>query len=347
MPQQISLGTYLAGWCAVEPDRRAVAATVLVIADAARAIAELAARGPLAGRLDETVADNVQGEAQRRLDARANDILIAALRRAPVAAAASEELEKAVALTDGAPLAVAFDPLDGSANIAGNVAIGTIFSVLPAGATAGADPDAAFLQKGSVQKAAGYVIYGPHCAMVLSVGKGTQVYTLDRATGRFLLTEPCASVPARAREYAINASNARHWSEEIRAYVRDCVAGSDGPRQEDCNMRWIASLVAEAHRILGRGGVFLYPADARKGYGQGHLRLIYEANPIAWLIEQAGGAAMDGRRRILDLHPERLHQRTPLVFGSRDEVDRVARYKSHDAVGECSPLFNQRGLFGT
>jgi fructose-1,6-bisphosphatase I len=347
MAQTISLGTYLAGWCAALDERRAVAATVLAIADAARAIAEIVARGPLAGRLDAVVADNVQGEGQTGLDARANDIMIAALRRAPVAVAASEEIERAMVLAEGAPLAVAFDPLDGSSNIVTNVAIGTIFSILPAGASTATDADGTFLQQGSAQKAAGYVIYGPHCALVLSVGKGTQIYTLDRATGGFLLTAPCATVPARTREYAINASNARHWNEDIRAYVRDCVAGCDGPREEDCNTRWVASLVAEAHRILSRGGVFLYPADARKGYGQGHLRLVYEANPVAWLIEQAGGSATDGHRRILDLVPERLHQRTPLVFGSREEVERVARYKSHNAMAEGAPLFNRRGLFGT
>jgi fructose-1,6-bisphosphatase I len=346
MPQQISLHTYLAGWSAVEAERRAIAATLLAIAGAARAIAAVVARGPLDGRLDAAVGHNVQGEVQKALDARANDLLIAALRRAPVAAAASEELEQAVVLSKGAPLAVAIDPLDGSSNIASNVAIGTIFSVLPAGEADDDDPDSAFLHKGCTQRAAGYVIYGPHCALVLSVGKGTQIYTLDCSTGTFLLTAACASVPARTREYAINGSNARHWSEDIRAYVRDCVAGRDGPREEDFNTRWIASLVAEAHRILSRGGVFLYPGDTRKGYGRGHLRLVYEANPIAWLIEQAGGRAMDGHRRILDLVPETLHQRTPFIFGSRDEVERVARYKSHQAIGERSPLFNPRGLFG-
>lgn len=346
MPQQISLQTYLAGWCAVEAERRAVAATLLAIADAARAIAALVARGPIDGAADAAVGSNVHGETQLMLDVQANDLMIAALRQAPVAAVASEEMERAVALASGAPLAVAFDPLDGSSNIASNVAIGTIFSVLPAVDGTREDPDSAFLQKGSAQKAAGYVIYGPHCALVLSVGKGTQVYTLDRTTGRFLLTAACASVPARTREYAINGSNARHWSEGIRSYVADCVAGRDGPREQDFNTRWIASLVAEAHRILVRGGVFLYPADARKGYAQGRLRLVYEASPIAWLVEQAGGSAMDGHRRILDVEPGTLHQRTPLVFGSREEVERIARYKTHQAIGERSPLFNMRGLFG-
>jgi fructose-1,6-bisphosphatase I len=348
MPQQIALETYLAGWAAVEAERRAVAATVLAIADAAREVAAIVGRGALDGRLDAALGDNAQGDAQRDLDVRANDLLIAALRRAPVAVAASEELERAMVLAEGAPLAVALDPLDGSSNIDSNVSLGTIFSILGAAETAEVDPDSAFLQKGSTQKAAGYVIYGPHCAMALSVGKGTQVYTLDRATGCFLLTAACARIPEKTREYAINASNARHWSEGIRAYVMDCVAGSDGPREQDFNTRWIASLVAETHRILSRGGVFLYPTDARKGYGQGRLRLVYEANPIAWLVEQAGGGATDGRQRILDLQPQRLHQHVPLVFGSKEEVERIARYKSHPQVlAERWPLFNRRGLFGS
>jgi fructose-1,6-bisphosphatase I len=347
MTHPISLEAYLAGWCkAGAGERRAVAATLLELADAARAIAELAARGPLAGRLEQTVGHNAQGEAQKKLDMQANDIVLAALARAPVAVAASEELDTAVVLAEGAPLGVAFDPLDGSSNIVNNVSIGTIFSVLEADKAVAADPDRAFLRQGRVQQAAGYVIYGPHCALVLTVGQGTQVYTLDRRTGAFLLTCGRVSLPARTREYAINASNARHWNAEIRAYVADCVAGRDGPREEDCNTRWVASLVAEAHRIISRGGVFLYPADARKGYCQGHLRLIYEANPVAWLIEQAGGSATDGYRRILDLMPERLHQRTPFVFGSHEEVARVARYQSPRGAVERSPLFNERGLFG-
>jgi fructose-1,6-bisphosphatase I len=347
--QQLSLETHLAGWGAVSAEHRAVAATILAITDAARSIAALVARGALGGRLGRVIRGNAQGDDQRELDVRTNELLIAALRAAPVAVVASEELEASLLLNEGAPLAVALDPLDGSSNINSNISIGTIFSVLAADAWSnGGSTDSAFLQKGTAQKGAGYVIYGPHCALVLSVGEGTQIYTLDPDTNAFMMTVACAKIPEKTREYAVNASNARHWSEPIRAYVGDCVAGKDGPRDEDFNTRWIASLVAEAHRILTRGGVFLYPGDAREGYGSGRLRLIYEANPIAWLVEQAGGCATDGRARILELTPERLHQRTPFVFGSREEVERIARYQSDlHAIGGRSPLFNQRGLFGT
>ncbi len=349
MAQQVPLETYLTGWGAVSAEHRAVAATILAIADAARSIAALVARGALGGRLAQVVRGNAQGDDQKELDVRANELLIAALRAAPVTVVASEELEASLLLNERAPLAVALDPLDGSSNIDSNISIGTIFSILAAEASSqGGSADSALLQKGTAQKAAGYAIYGPHCALVLSVGKGTQIYTLDPDTDVFLMTVACAKIPEKTREYAVNASNARHWSEPIRAYVGDCVAGKDGPRDEDFNTRWIASLVAETHRILARGGVFLYPGDAREGYGSGRLRLIYEANPIAWLVEQAGGCATDGRTRILELKPERLHQRTPFVFGSREEVERIARYQSDlHAIGGRSPLFNQRGLFGT
>jgi fructose-1,6-bisphosphatase I len=204
----------------------------------------------------------------------------------------------------------------------------------------------AFFQPGSQQKAAGYIIYGPQCALVLTVGKGTHIFTLDRTSGEFRLTKPGIQIPASAREYAINASNQRHWSEAIRAYFTDCVEGEDGPRGQDFNMRWIASLVAECHRILARGGVFLYPADARKGYQQGRLRLLYEAKPIALLIDQAGGKAIDSQNPILEMVGTALHQRTPLIFGSRLEVELIGRYVAgRHALSERAPLFGHRGLF--
>jgi fructose-1,6-bisphosphatase I len=245
-----------------------------------------------------------------------------------------------------AQLAVALDPLDGSANIDTNVPIGTIFSVLPAPGSVNGAAQSVFLQPGSRQLAAGYVIYGPQCALVLTVGKGTHVFTLDRTSGAFRMTRAVVQVPECASEYAINASNYRHWTGAIRGYIDDCVAGKDGERGEDFNMRWLASLVGECHRILNRGGVFLYPQDTRQGYERGRLRLVYEANPIAWLVERAGGLATNGRQRILDLVPRRLHERTPLIFGSREEVEMIARYTAHSyAAGERSPLFSQRGLF--
>jgi fructose-1,6-bisphosphatase I len=243
-------------------------------------------------------------------------------------------------------LLVAVDPLDGSSNIDTNVSVGTIFSVLMA-PTEGSRCDAdAFLQTGVHQVAAGYAIYGPQTAFVLTVGAGTHVFTLDRSSGTFHLTSQHVRVPATTQEFAINASNHRYWDEPIRIYVDDCLKGAEGPRGADFNMRWIASMVAEAHRVLSRGGIYLYPADIRNGYNQGRLRLIYEANPIAWLIEQAGGAASTGHRRILDVQPRSLHQRIPLLFGSREEVARLDRYHLEPhPIGERSPLFGRRGLF--
>jgi len=345
MGRPIGLDSYFEEWSCVNCERVAIAETIIAVAGAARSIAELVGQGALSGELGAVVGDNSQGDAQKALDVRANELLITALGNAPVAVLASEELDEPLVLDDAAPLAVAVDPLDGSSNIDANVAIGTIFSGLPA--LAGADgPACSFLQPGSRQKAAGYVIYGPQCALVLTVGSGTLVFTLDRDTDAFCLTASAIEIPAATREYAINASNERHWSAAVRTYIADCVAGKEGPRGEDCNMRWIASLVAECHRILSRGGVFLYPRDARKGYEQGRLRLIYEANPIAWLIEQAGGKATNGVERILDIVPATLHQRTPLTFGSREEVERVARYKTdRHMVRYRSPLFGERGLF--
>jgi fructose-1,6-bisphosphatase I len=343
---QISLEAYLAGWATSCPDRRPVAAVVLTLAQVTRQIADLIGRGPLAGALGAELGTNIDGDVQRELDVRANALLVTALQSAPVAAIASEELDEPVICKESAPLIVALDPLDGSSNIDTGVSIGTIFSILPAPADAGAAVVHAFLQPGSRQKAAGYVIYGPQCALVLTVGKGTHIFTLERASGEFRLTKSAIQIPASAHEYAINASNQRHWSEAIRAYFADCVEGEDGPRGQDFNMRWIASLVAECHRILARGGVFLYPADARKGYQQGRLRLLYEANPVALLIEQAGGTAIDGVEPILEIAGTALHQRTPLIFGSRLEVELISRYAAgRHALSERAPLFGHRGLF--
>jgi fructose-1,6-bisphosphatase I len=342
--QQISLEAYLSGWSASYSDRRPVAATVLAVAHAARQIADLIARGPLAGPLEMEIGTNVHGDVQKELDLRANALLIAALQSTPVAAIASEELDEPLVCDDSAPLIVTLDPLDGSSNIDTDVSIGTIFSILPALADARGGMHA-FFQPGSRQKAAGYVIYGPQSALVLTVGTGTHIFTLDRASGEFRLTRSAIQIPASAPEYAINASNQRHWSEAIRAYCSDCVEGKDGPRGQDFNTRWIASLVAECHRILARGGVFLYPADARKGYQQGRLRLLYEANPIALLIEQAGGKAIATRNPILEITGTALHQRTPLIFGSRLEVELIGRYVAgRHALSERAPLFGARGL---
>jgi len=341
-----TLERHLNDWADHDPRRMDIARTVQTIAATAATVSVLIARGPLAGALGAVVGDNTDGDAQKELDVRANEMFIAALREAPVAVYGSEENETPLALNEGAPLAVAIDPLDGSSNIDTNVSIGTIFSILPMPDTPGAPPEAAFLQPGSAQLAAGFVIYGPQTALVLTVLSGTHIYTYDRDTGAFLLTRPDAQISIGTREYAINASNYHHWDEAMRAYIDDCMAGIDSPNRKQFNMRWIASLVAEAFRIFARGGIFLYPRDKRAGYQKGRLRLIYEASPIALLAEQAGGAATDGEHRILDLVPEQFHERVPLIFGARDKVERVVRYHTgHHAIGERQPLFARRGLF--
>jgi fructose-1,6-bisphosphatase I len=249
-------------------------------------------------------------------------------------------------LSSGAPINVALDPLDGSSNIETNVSIGTIFSLLPVPVGSSASETAAFLRAGREQLAAGYVIYGQQTVLALTLGAGTDLFTLDPARGQFVRTRANVRVPPQAREVAINASNYRHWDIPLQTWFNDCLAGADGPRAENFNMRWIASMVAEVHRILVRGGVYLYPSDARQGYRNGRLRLIYEANPIAFLMEQADGQGSTGRERILDRVPRLLHERVPLVFGAREEVERIERYHlGNEPQGEISPLFARRGLF--
>jgi fructose-1,6-bisphosphatase I len=339
MSEPLALHAYLADWSWRDPVRGAAAEAIEAIALAAEAIAARIAKGALEGHLGAIHDANSQGDPQTKLDVWANDELIAVLRGACIAAILSEELPEPLLIEPGALIAAAIDPLDGSSNIDTNVSIGTIFSLLPALG------EATFAQAGSAQIAAGYIIYGPQCAMALTVGAGTQIFTLDPESREFWLTRRDVAIPAETREFAINASNYRHWTDGVRAYIDDCLAGMEGPRAADFNTRWIASLVAECHRILARGGVFLYPNDARKSYGEGRLRLIYEASPIAFLVEQAGGKAYDGCTRILDLRPRRLHQRTPLIFGSAGEIDRIASYKSdHNKLFERSPLFGRRGL---
>lgn len=342
MNEQITLEAYLTAWAASAPQKNAVAGAIRAIADGCIDIAHRIARGPLEGDLAAAVGDEGGGDVQKELDVWSNDRLIEALKLASVAAVASEELKAPLDLGTGA-VVVAMDPLDGSSNIDTNVPVGSIFSILPA--LTGADVNAAFMQPGSAQLAAGYVIYGPQTAFLLTLGQGTHQFTLDPLTRQFYLTRPDITIKHASNEYAINASNYRHWSDSVRAYIDDCIAGEDGPRGSNVNMRWLASLVAECHRILVRGGVFLYPGDARKGYEKGRLRLTYEANPIAFLAEQAGGKAFDGQMRILDIVPTAIHQRTPLIFGSVDEIDRIARYKADpNAIFERSPLFGRRGL---
>ena len=343
MTEAIHLDAYLARWSGEDSTRRAVAEALVALATACSDIAARAGHGPLAGELGAAVGSNSDGDTQKMFDVWANDRVLEVLAPTPVAAVASEELDAPVVLNPGAPIVVAVDPLDGSSNIEINIAIGTIFAILPA--IAGDDPVASFLQPGSAMLAAGYAIYGPSTAFVISVGAGVAMFTLDPATRAWLLTRDHVAIRRNSNEYAINASNYRHWSLQVRTYIDDCILGTEGPREADVNMRWIAALVADCHRILTRGGVYLYPRDAREGYQNGRLRLVYEVNPVAFLIEQAGGKAFDGRERVLDIKPSSVHCRAPIIFGSADEVDRVARYKAEPgSVLARAPLFHRRGL---
>lgn len=325
---------------------REVADAIGRLAAAAIEISAVIGDGALMGPLDAEFDGPPHREQQCALDVWADRVFTHALRSAPVAVLGSEEHADAIALNEGAPLAVTLDPLEGAANIDANVAMGSVFSILPTSAAANGTADGALLQAGTMQLAAGFVIYGPQTCLVLTWRRGTHIFTLDRRVSRFVLTERDVRIPDHRPEYAIDAANYRHWDEAIRTYVDDLVAGVDGPRGMDFSMRWTASLVAEAFRILQRGGIFLYPADRRMGFGQGRLRLVYEAQPLALVLEQAGGGAVDGFNRILDLVPGHLHQRTPLIFGSADKVSRVTRYfLGPPSTSERSPLFGRRGLF--
>lgn len=285
-------------------------------------LAGIIARGPLGQSLGHAVGENAGGDGQKALDVLADDMFEAALRETSVRWYASEEQEGVLALNPKGRYALAIDPLDGSSNIDVNVSIGTIFSIFEAKDEA----EASFLRPASEQVAGGYIIFGPQCCLVVTFGDGTLMFALDPATQRFELVSDAMQTPGESREYAINASNHRHWDAPIRSYIEDCQAGKTGPHGQDSNMRWVASLVAEAHRILTRGGIFLYPGDARPGYEKGRLRMVYEVAPIAFLIEQAGGLATDGQAPIMEQAADALHARMPLVFGSPAKVRQVAGY---------------------
>ncbi len=299
-----------------------------VVARACKAISVAVSKGALGGVLGAAGTDNVQGEAQKKLDVLSNEILIEANEwGGHLAAMASEEMEGPHAIPHRYPRGeylLLFDPLDGSSNIDVNVSIGTIFSVLRAPEGEGAVDERAFLQRGRDQVAAGFALYGPTTILVLTVGNGTVGFTLDRELGSFVMTAPDIRLPPDTAEFAINMSNMRRWDAPVRRYIDECLAGKDGPRGKDFNMRWVASMVADCYRILSRGGVFMYPRDAK--HKEGRLRLMYEANPMAFVVEQAGGAATDGRRRILDIEPTSLHQRVGVILGSKNEVERIASY---------------------
>ena len=301
-----------------------------VVARACKRIAISVNKGALGDVLGTAHSENVQGEVQKKLDIIANEVLIEANEwGGHLAAMASEEMDSIHVVPNRYPQGeymLLFDPLDGSSNIDVNVSIGTIFSVLrKVGHNRGVE-EADFLQPGRQQAAAGYCIYGPQTTLVLTVGDGVVMFTLDREMGSWVLTEENMRIPEDTKEFAINMSNMRHWAPPVRRYVDECLAGREGPRGKDFNMRWVASMVADVHRILCRGGVFLYPWDRREPEKPGKLRLMYEANPMAFLVEQAGGAATNGHRRILDLAPGKLHERVSVILGSKNEVERATAY---------------------
>jgi fructose-1,6-bisphosphatase I len=309
----------------VSPELRLL---IEVIARACKAISHAVSKGPLAGIGDVIGTQNVQGEAQKRLDVIANEVLVEANEwGGQLAAMVSEEMAAPYQIPNRYPrggFLLLMDPLDGSSNLDVNISVGTIFSVLrcPEGVK---EPDEqAFLQPGSRQVAAGFTVYGAATILVLTVGEGVAGFTLDKELASFVMTAPEIRIPPDTNEFAINTSNMRNWEPPVRRYIEECLAGTTGPRERDFNMRWVASMVADVYRTLSRGGIFMYPRDAKRK--DGRLRLMYEANPMAFIVEQAGGAATDGRTRILDLQPERLHQRVGVILGSKNEVERVTRY---------------------
>ncbi len=306
------------------------------IVTACKVISNMVNHGELFGVLGATETENVQGEVQKKMDIISNEVFLKTNEWAGhLAAMASEEMDDIYQIPSQYPKGkylLTFDPLDGSSNIDVNVSVGTIFSILRvkgSGVNMNAED---FLQRGTEQVCAGYALYGPSTMMVLTTGNGVNGFTLDQGIGEFVLTHPNMTIPEDTSEFAINASNMRHWEKPVQRYVNECLAGSTGERGRDFNMRWIASMVAEVHRILTRGGVFMYPVDEKmKASGtEGKLRLMYEANPMGYIVEQAGGACSTGRDRVMDILPNNLHQRVPVILGSKNEVERIVAYHAED-----------------
>ncbi|MFQ5486858.1 MAG: class 1 fructose-bisphosphatase [Gammaproteobacteria bacterium] len=297
---------------------------------ACKSISAAVNKGALVGVLGSAGSENVQGETQKKLDVISNDMMIKANEwGGHLAGMASEEMEEVYPIPARYPRGkylLVFDPLDGSSNIDVNISVGTIFSILrcPDGVTDPSEQD--FLQPGTQQVCAGYALYGPSTMMVMTTGQGVNGFTLDQSVGEFILTHPDMQIPADTREFAINASNSRFWDAPTRRYIDELLAGAEGPRGENFNMRWVASMVAEVHRILTRGGIFMYPKDNKDPGKEGRLRLMYEANPMSFVVEQAGGVSSTGRERIMDVPPHELHQRVPVILGSKNEVERVVSY---------------------
>lgn len=306
------------------------------IATACKQISHLVNRGDLIGVLGSAGSENVQGEVQKKLDIITHNIMVKALAwGGHLGGMASEEIDDPIQIPHHYPKGkylVLFDPLDGSSNIDINLTVGTIFSVLRC--REGVEPETEdFLRKGAEQVCAGFVTYGPSTMLVLTTGNGVNGFTLDQDIGEFILTHRNMRIPEESSEFAINMSNQRHWEPAVKQYIDECLAGDEGPRGKNFNMRWIASLVADVYRILNRGGVFLYPYDLRNPERPGRLRLMYEANPMAFIIEQAGGLCTTGTERMLDIKPHDIHQRVPLIFGSKNEVERIIAYYQQHAQG--------------
>lgn len=334
-------------WLQAQPT--GLRAVLACVAQACTRIGDVASHGALAGVYGVAGSENSQGESQKKLDLAADEAMeqaLAACRH--VAGWASEEHADPVVSADHAEAGeylVVYDPLDGSSNIEANISVGTIFSVLPHPFRGTPPGDAGFMQPASQQVAAGYVLYGPSTVMVLTCRNGVHAFTLDRREQRWLLTQEGISVPPTTREFAINASNQRFWEKPVQRYVAECLAGETGPRRHDFNMRWVASMVAEVHRILTRGGVFLYPRDTKEPRKPGRLRLMYEAAPMALIMREAGACAVTGTHDLLDIVPDTLHQRIPVILGSRDEVDRIVAYHEDPHENVSWQLFKTRSLF--
>src|SRR6202035_4161432 len=344
MDERVTLRSHLDRSASHSPLGAAIGEVIEAIATSAIELSALIADGPLAGITGRNGGINTDGDLQKDIDVAADEIMRRALRGAPVAAVLSEEAALPETFKPGAPLCVAIDPLDGSANLENNISVGTIFSIRPRGN----DILSTFFEPGTAQCAAGFIVYGPQTTLVLAFGARVDIFILDRRAAKFVLTARSVRVAPDVPEFAINASNQRHWYGPVRAYIDECLAGANGERGADFNMRWIGSLVAESLRILVRGGVFLYPADTRAGYREGRLRLLYEAHPMALVMEWAGGAATTGRRRILELGAKTPHQRVPLIMGSVRGVRDIAAI--HDGIepmfdNSDAPLFARRGLF--
>lgn len=304
-----------------------LAQVILTLATACQNIDKALQRGALAGVLGSAEQENVQGETQKKLDIIANNMLIEQLQQDnAVAALASEELDELLLANADGQYLVLFDPLDGSSNIDINMCVGTIFSILEKSPAQKKISQNDFFQTGQQQVAAGYVLYGPSTMLALTTGHGVQMFTFDPQSQRFILTVENAKIPADTQEFAINCSNQRHWEAPVQRYISELLAGSTGERGKDFNMRWVACMVGDIHRILTRGGIFLYPYDLKEPKKAGRLRLMYEANPMSFLIEQAGGKASTGRMDIMNVKPTDLHQRVPVILGAKNEVERIESY---------------------